>query len=149
MGAAADRLGRVGKRLRTLPEEGVQEGTAIVRRRMLESMVAAFGSDRKLSGLPNGRPQTVRVTRRSRGQLVEGRIMAGPRDQRAPLFWRDEGTRAGRRGAKVGRYGSGRAFRGHHPGTDPTYWWSRAVGPVLDEVSANFERLYREAVNRR
>jgi hypothetical protein len=146
MGAAADRLGRVGKRLRTLPEEGIQANTKLVQRRMLESMIAAFGSDRKLSGVPNARPQTIRTTKRSLGQLVEGRVMAGPRDQRAPLFWREEGTKAGRRGAKVGRYGAGRAFRGNHPGTPPTYWWSRAIGPVLDEVRADFEKRHREAL---
>lgn len=146
MGQAADRLGRTGRRLRTLPEEGVQLGTAAVRRSVLAALVHDAGPDRRLSGIRNGRAQTVKVTSRKFGNVVEGRVMAGPRDQRAPWFWLEEGTRAGRRGAKVGRYNSRRAYRGWHPGTPAYRTWSRGVGAVSDQVRADFERLWRKAL---
>jgi hypothetical protein len=146
VGRAKDHLGRVGSKLRTLPEEGIQRGTKAVHKAAIAALVDEFGPDRKLSGLRNGRPQTIRITRRSTGQLVEGRVMAGPRDQRGPLFWREEGTRSGRRGTKVGRFDGARSFRGYHPGTPASRWWSRAVGEALPEVRAEFDRLYREAL---
>lgn len=146
MGVAADRLGRVGKNLRTLPEEGVQFGTTAVSRSVLATLEQDAGADRKLSGVRNGRAQTVKVTSRKYGNAVVGRVMAGPRDQRAPWFWLDEGTREGRRGAPVGRYSSRRAYRGYHPGTPAFRTWSRGVGEVTDEVRAEFERLWRAAL---
>ena len=146
MGRAAERLGRFGPKLRTLPEEGVQFGTAAVRRSVLAALEADVGSDRRLSGIRNGRKQTVKVTKRETGNFVQGRVMAGPRDQRAPWFWLEEGTKSGRRGPPVGRYNSRRAYRGWHPGTPAYRTWSRGVGAVSDEVRAEFERLWRRAV---
>ena len=146
MGQAADRLGRVGRRLRTLPEEGVQRGTVAVRRSVLAALVNDVGQDRRLSGVRNGVKQTVKITSRKYGNVVTGRVMAGPRDQRAPWFWLEEGTSEGRRGAPVGRYRSRRAYRGYHPGTPAFRTWSRGVGAVSDEVRAEFERLWRAAL---
>lgn len=146
MGQAADRLGRVGKKLRTLPEEGVQFGTAAVRRSVLAALAHDAGPDRRLSGIRNGRAQVVKVTSRKVGNVVVGRVMAGPRDQRAPWFWLEEGTREGRRGAPVGRYNSRRTYRGYHPGTPAFRTWSRGVGEVSDDVRAEFVRLWKAAL---
>lgn len=149
MARAKDALGRIAARHRTLPDEGVQVATKVVHRAALDALKADFGSDRKLSGLRNARPQTIRITRRATGQLVEGRVMAGPRDQRAPLFWREEGTEPGRRGSPVGRFNSARSFRGFHPGTPASSWWSRGVGPAVEEARREFEQLHRQAVHGR
>lgn len=146
MGKAADRLGRVGKKLRTLPDEGVVVSSKILKASVDASLRRSFGSDRRLSGLRNGVPQTIRVTKRTTGQLVVGRVMAGPPDQRAPLFWRQEGTEAGKRGAKVGRYRSARANRGRHPGTAGDQWWTKGVGAATPEMRDEFERLWRKAL---
>jgi hypothetical protein len=146
VGRAADRLNRVGDRLRTLPDEGVDFATKTVRASVLQALREDAGSDRRLSGIRNGVPQTVKVTRRETGQLVVGRIMAGPRSQRAPWFWLEEGTRAGRRGPPVGRYASARSNRGWHPGSPAMRTWSRGVGMVSVEVRDEFERLFRKAV---
>lgn len=147
MGRAADRLGRVGNRLRTLPEEGVQLATVTVRRSVDAQLRRDAGPDRRLSGIRNGKAQTVNVTKRSLGNLVVGRVMAGPRSQRAPWFWMEEGTKGGRRGEPVGRYQSARSYRGWHPGTPAKRTWSIGVGEVSDQVRADFERLFREALN--
>lgn len=145
MGKAADRLGRVGRNLRTLPDEGVQWGTKEVRRAVLQSLARDAGPDRKLSGIRNGVPQTVKTTRRSSGQLVEGRVMAGPARQRAPWFWMEEGTLAGDRRRRRGkRTGEIRSF--YHPGTPAKRTWSRAVPPATERVRKNFEKLYRKAL---
>lgn len=150
MGAAADRLGRVGKNLRTLPEEGVQQATVKVRKQILVALKADTGGDRRLSGLgARGRPLTVKVTRRSTGNIAEGRVMAGPRRQRAPWFWLEEGTDAGDRrirgtSRRRGTAPGARTFR--HSGTPAKRTWSRSVGPVLDEVREDFERQWRNAV---
>lgn len=147
MGQAADRLGRVGRRLRTLPEEGVQLGTAAVRRSVLAALVADVGRDRRLSGIRNGRAQTVKVTTRKYGNVVAGRVMAGPRDQRGPWFWLEEGTQGGtRRVRSTSRRHRGRLTTYHHPGTPAYRTWSRGVGAVSDEVRAEFERLWRRAL---
>lgn len=146
MGQAKDRLGRVGNKLRTLPEEGVQLGTGTVRRSVDAHLRRTAGPDRRLSGVRNGRPQTVNVTKRSTGNLVVGRVMAGPRDQRAPWFWMEEGTAGGRRGEPVGRYQSARSYRGWHPGTPAKRTWSLGVGEVTDQVRSDFERLFKEAL---
>lgn len=149
VGAAADRLGRVGKRLRTLPEEGIQSGSRIVRARVLRELAKDAGSDLKLSGIRNGVPQRVTVTKRSYngGAVVVGRIMAGPPKQRAPWFWLEEGTQSGERRVRT----TSRRHRGtlttyFHPGTPAKRTWSRGVGEVLPEVRKEFERLYREAL---
>lgn len=134
--------------MRTLPEEAVQSGNRRVRARVVEQLRQDAGADRKLSGIRNGVPLRVKTTKREyNGQrVVIGRIMAGPPRQRAPWFWLEEGTRAGYRGPKVGRYNSARANRGQHPGTDPKRTWSKAVGEVLPEVRQEIERMYREAL---
>lgn len=145
MGKAADRLGRVGRNLRTLPDEGVQWGTREIRRDVLASLKRDAGPDMKLSGVRNGRPLTVKITRRSSGQLVEGRVMAGPRDQRAPWFWMEEGTQAGdRRLRRRNRTGEIRTF--YHPGTPAKRTWSRALPPATERVRKNFENLFRKAL---
>ena len=150
MGAAADRLGRVGRKLRTLPEEGIQSGNRRVRARVLAQLKRDAGADRKLSGLgPRGVPQRVTTTKRSynSGRLVVGRVMAGPPKQRAPWFWLEEGTRSGGRRVRT----TSRRWRGglttyEHPGTPAKRTWSKAVGEVLPEVRKEWERLYREAL---
>lgn len=146
MGKAADRLGRIGKNLRTLPDVGVQFATKTVRASAPQALREDAGSDRRLSGVRNGRAQTVTVTTRERGQLVVGRVMAGPASQRAPWFWMEEGTASGRRGSPVGRYRSRRAYRGWHPGTPAKRTWSRGVGVASEKVRAEFDRLFRKAV---
>lgn len=152
MGQAADRLGRTGQRLRNLPDEGIQSGNRRVRSRVVAAMKEAdvFGPDLKLSGLRNGVAQRVRTTKRStgNGQLVVGRIMGGPPSQRAPLFWKQEGTKRGRRGPPVGRFNSRRTFRGVHPGTPATRFWTKAMGQALPEVRSDIYRRYLEAVRR-
>ena len=144
MGRAADNLGRVGRKFRTLPEEGVQFATEHLRRALDRALVDAFGADRKLSGLRNGKAQRIKVTRRSLGHIAEGRVMAGPPDQRAPLFWREEGTQPH---AVRGRNRSGRGNVGLHPGTPATYWWSRTTPPSTAAALAEFERLRQRALN--
>lgn len=149
MGRAKDRLGRVGKGLRQLPDEGIQYGTRQVKAAVDASLRRSAGADRRLSGVTNGVPQTVKITRRRFGNLVEGRVLAGPRLQRAPWFWMEEGTKSGFRGAPVGRWNSARAYRGWHPGTPAKRTWSSAIAEVTPDVRAEFERLWREALDGR
>jgi hypothetical protein len=144
MGKAADALGRVGARLRTLPQEGVAEATKILRTELRRQVADDIGPDMKMSGLRNGVAFRVKVTQRGE-QLVEGRVMAGPEDQRAPWFWLEEGTKPGYRGAPVGRYGSARAFRGNHPGTPGKQTWSRSFRSVEDRIRADMEARWRRA----
>jgi hypothetical protein len=72
--------------------------------------------------------------------------MAGPRDQRAPWFWMEFGTTS--HPFRVARNpDSGRRVEvGWHPGTPAKRTWSRGVGDVTDDVRAEFERLFREAL---
>lgn len=144
MGRSADALGRKGKRLRTLPQEGVAEATKMLRAELLRQVADDIGPDRKMSGLRNGVAFQVKVTQRGE-QLVEGRVMAGPQDQRAPWFWLEEGTRPGHRGAPVGRYNSARASRGYHPGTPARQTWSRSFRAVEARIRADMERRWRQA----
>lgn len=146
MGRAADRLNRVGNKLRTLPDEGVTFGSKAVKASVDAALRRDAGSDRRLSGIQRGVPQTVNVTKRRTGQLVVGRVMAGPKGQRAPWFWLEEGTKRGRRGAKVGRYNSARASRGTHPGTPAKRTWSIGVRAAEPQVSAEFVRLFKKAL---
>lgn len=146
MGKAADGLSRLSAGHRRLPEEMVRLGVRRVGRATNRALTADTGGDKRLSGVRNGRPQRIRTVRRRAGILHEGWVLAGPRNQRAPLFWREEGTRGGRRGARVGRFEgstSRRSYRGNHPGTDGTQWWSTAVEPALEATERDFERLWR------
>lgn len=150
MGRAADRLGRVGNRLRLLPDEAIASGNRRVRSRAVAAMKEGdvFGPNLRLSGLKNGVAQRVKTTKRSTGQIVVGRIMGGPPSQRAPLFWKEEGTRRGLRGPGPGRYSSRRRHRGVHPGTPATRFWSKAMGKALPEVRSELYRMYLESVRR-
>lgn len=132
MGKSADSLNRVGRRLRTLPSEGVLFGTAQVRKAVTANLKRDAGSDRRLSGLGvRGVPQRVTVTRKDQGHISEGRIMAGPPKQRAPWFWMEEGTQR----------------HGRHPGTKAKRTWSKAIDATLPAVERNFEKLYNDALN--
>lgn len=141
----SDALGRIGRRLRTMPQEGVAEATKILRAEIRRNLRSDTGGDNRLSGLRNGTALSVKVTQRGT-DLVEGRVMAGPRDQRAPWFWLEEGTRPGRRGAPVGRYNSARANRGFHPGTPAFRTWSRSFEQVEDRIRQDMERRWQRAI---
>lgn len=144
MGRAADALGRVGSKYRTLPQEGVAEATKILRAEIRRQVADDIGPDMMMSGLRNGVRFQVKVT--TRGQhLVEGRVMAGPPGQRAPWFWLEEGTRPGYRGARVGRYESGRSYRGQHPGTPAKYTWSRSFRAVEAQILRYIEDRWKRA----
>lgn len=150
MGLTPDLLGRYGDRLRLLPDEAVELATRELRTAALAQLKRDTGGDRKLSGLRNGRPLTVRVTKRGR-ELVEGRIMAGPKSQRAPWFWLEEGTRAGPRGRPFGRGtnpNTRRADRGNHPGTPAKGTWTKAfesTAPrVQSDIQALFDRVFQD-----
>lgn len=149
MGRAADRLGRIGKNLRALPDEAVQYATKATKASVDAALRRDAGSDRRLSGVRNGRALTVNVTKRTTAGLVVGRIMAGPRDQRAPWFWLEEGTKPGRRGPAVGRYNSARSYRGRHPGTPAKRTWSIGIGAVSDDIRREFNRLFDRAIDGR
>lgn len=148
MGKAADSLGRVGKNLRTLPGEGVQYATSTLRRAVHESMQRDTGGDRRLSGVGRrGRPLTVKITKRELGNLVEGRVMAGPPNQRAQWFWMEEGTDPGDRRVRFGsRRHRGRPTSYYHPGTPAKQTWSDPVGRVMPSVEQHFQRLYDRAM---
>lgn len=141
----SDALGRIGRRLRTMPQEGVAEATKILRAEIRRNLRRDTGGDFRLSGLRNGSSLSVKVTQRG-SELVEGRVMAGPRDQRAPWFWLEEGTRPGRRGAPVGRYNSARANRGFHPGTPAFRTWSRSFDAVEAKIRADMEQRWQRAI---
>lgn len=141
----SDALGRIGRRLRTMPQEGVAEATKILRAEIRRNLRADTGGDNILSGLRNGVPLTVKVTQRGT-ELVEGRVMAGPKDQRAPWFWIEEGTKAGPRRAPVGRYNSARANRGFHPGTPAFRTWSRSFESVEAKIRQDMERRWQRAI---
>lgn len=145
MAQARDALGRIGRRLRTMPQEGVAEATRTLRAELLRNLRADTGGDFRLSGLRNGVPLSVKTTQRGT-ELVEGRVMAGPRDQRAPWFWLEEGTRPGYRGARVGRYNSARSNRGWHPGTPAYRTWSRSFDAVESKIQSDMEARWRRAV---
>ena len=138
----ADRLTRKAARLRSLPEELVARATNDVYAAVYASLKADAGPDRRLSGVRNGRPQTVKRVNRT-GLLVEGRVMAGPPKQRAPWFWLEEGTKAGRRG---GRSGSKRSYRGYHPGTKAKQTWSRPINAVTPRVRRMMLEEMRAAI---
>lgn len=148
MGSGADALGRVGKRFRTLPGEGVQHSTALLRDGLQQSLRRDAGGDRRLSGLGrSGRAQTVKVTKSEHGSFVEGRVMAGPRDQRAPWFWMEEGTAAGARRVR----GTSRRYRGglttyYHPGTPAKRTWSEPVGRIAPSIEQHFVKLVERAM---
>ena len=144
MGRAADALGRVGKRYRTLPQEGVAAATKILRAELRRQVADDIGPDMRMSGLRNGVAFQVKVTQRGE-QLVEGRVMAGPPEQRAPWFWIEEGTRPGYRGARVGRYDSARTYRGQHPGTPAKHTWSRSFRAVEDRILRDIEQRWNQA----
>lgn len=147
---ASDRLGRVGKRLRTLPDEGVQSANRRLRARALQQLKLDAGNDRRLSGLgARGVPLRVTTTKRSYngGRVVVGRVMAGPPRQRAPWFWLEEGTEGGQRRVRgTSRRHRGRTTTFFHPGTPPKRTWSKGIGDVLPEVREDFERMWRNAV---
>ena len=151
MGAAADDLGRVAAKLRTLPSEGVKYATAMMRTEINKSLSRDAGGDRRLSGLgPNGRPQTVKTTSRHLGNLVDGRVMAGPANQRAPWFWMEEGTQPGHRRVRVGsRRHTGSLTTYYHPGTPAKRTWSEPVNRVAPSVERHFEDLFKRAMNGR
>lgn len=148
MGKAADNLGRVGAKLRTLPGEGVQHSTALLRGEITKRLKADTG-DRRLSGAGrNAKPLTVKVTKRELGNLVEGRVMAGPRSQRAQWFWLNEGTKPGARRYRKSTFGiSTNAF--YHPGTPAKRTWSDPVGRVAPSIERHFEELHRRALTGR
>jgi hypothetical protein len=140
-----DPLGRVGDRLRMLPDEAVVKSSKIFRTAALKQLKADTGGDRRLSGLRNGLPLRVTVTKRGT-ELVEGRVMAGPKDQRAPWFWLEEGTRPGPRGKPFGRPDSRRANRGMHPGTPAKRTWSRSFESARGEAENEIDGLFERAV---
>lgn len=148
MGQAADALGRVGKNLRTLPGEGVQHATDVLRDAVTKSVSRDTGGDRRLSGLgPRGKALSVKVTQVTLGDLVVGHVMAGPPKQRAPWFWLDEGTASGHRRVR----GTSRRYRGtlttyYHPGTPAKGTWSNAVARVMPSIERHFEKLHQEAL---
>jgi hypothetical protein len=141
----SDALGRIGRRLRTMPQEGVAEATKILRAEIRRNVKRDTGGDNLLSGLRNGSALSVKVTQRGT-ELVEGRVMAGPKDQRAPWFWLEEGTRPGLRGAPVGRYNSARVSRGYHPGTPAFRTWSRSFDAVEAKIRQDMERRWQRAI---
>ncbi len=141
MGQAADRLHGKASRLRRLPDAVVPEATARIRRAIEPSLSRATGGDRRLSGVTNGKRLSIKVVKRSYGNVAEGRVMAGPPRQRAQWFWMNEGTRAGLRGTS-GR----RTYRGFHPGTPAKAVWSQPVGRVLPRMRADIEREFRAVV---
>lgn len=149
MGQAADALGRVGRNLRTLPGEGVQYGTGVLRDAIHRSLQRDTGGDRRLSGVGSrSRPLSVKVTRRELGNLVEGRVMAGPPAQRAQWFWLDEGTRAGDRRVRTTSFRHrGRLTSYYHPGTPAKRTWSDPVGRAMPSIERHFEELFRRAMN--
>lgn len=142
MGAAANRLSKVGRRLRTLPEQMVEAGNKRVRSYPLDDLRDDAGPDRTLSGVPNAKPLRVTTTKRSynSGRVVVGHVMAGPPRQRAQWFWLEEGTRPGPR--RVRR--TGRVFV--HPGTPAKRTWTRGVSKALPEVRKEWERLHRQTL---
>lgn len=148
MGEARDALGRVGNRLRTLPGEGVDHATSVLRDAIMQSLKKDTGGDRKLSGLgPRAVRQTVKVTKREFGNLVDGRVMAGPPRQRAPWFWLEEGTDPGRRRVRRGsRRHRGTRTTYYHPGTPAKQTWSDPVGRVAPSVERHFEQLLKKAM---
>lgn len=148
MGDAVDALGRVGKKLRTLPGEGVQYATKQLKDAALQSLKRDTGGDRKLSGLgPRGLPLNVKVTSQEFGNLVEGRVMAGPPRMRAPWFWLEEGTDAGRRRVRTkSRRHRGKATTYYHPGTPAKNTWSNAVGRVAPSIEQHFQQLHARAL---
>ena len=141
MGKAANRLERVGDRLRALPDEVVDDATRRVQASVQQSARADFGPDLRLSGLGrNATRQRVTVTKRSIGQSAIGHVMAGPPRQRAAWFWMDEGTKAGPRR----RRRSGTIYQ--HPGTPAKRTWSDPVEEVLPRVQADIETRFRAII---
>lgn len=150
MGRAADRLGRIERNLRSLPEQvvrpSVKEAATVA---MAEWRVDA-GTDAKLSGVRNGVAQTVdvKVDSRLAGEFAVGQVKAGPQRQRAPWFWKNEGTQPGVRAARR-RRATGQPGRagGRHPGTPATHVWDRAAAKFVPAIQARFERLFSKAVD--
>ncbi|MEO6571250.1 MAG: hypothetical protein ABIO83_06845 [Ilumatobacteraceae bacterium] len=128
-------------RLRRLPDVVIPEATARIRQSIEPRLSAATGGDRRLSGVKNGKRLTIKVVKRTYGNVTEGRVMAGPPRQRAQWFWLNEGTRSGLRGTS-GR----RSFRGLHPGTPAKQVWTQPVSGVLPGVRREIEREFRAVV---
>jgi len=150
MGRAADRLGRIERNLRSLPEQAVADAATLGKAAAIAELKADAGADQKLSGVRNGVAQTVVVKTETRlgAQYAQTSVKAGPQRQRAPWFWLEEGTKPGNRGARR-RRASGQVGRagGNHPGTPAKRTWSRAMAVVAPAVKQKFEQLFSKAVD--
>lgn len=148
--AAAIRLRRASKGLKSLPGEFTSQGAKRIAKAARTSMARDTGGDRRLSGLGrSAKPLRVRVINRDGREFSESRVMAGPRELRAAWFWLEEGTEAGARRIR----GTSRRYRPgggtqtfQHPGTPAKQTWTKAVRPILDDLPDEFEREYRRAV---
>lgn len=133
------------KKLPTVANETVEWAIKAVRKPALAAVARDTGGDRKLSGLRNGKSMTVVVTRKTTGTIVEADIKGGPQRQRAPWFWLEEGTKAGRRSRPANRRRSGRVITAQHPGTPAKRTWSGAVDPIVPKIQARFRQNIRKA----
>ena len=151
MGRAADRLDRIERNLRSLPEQGVRPSVQEAARAAMVEWKIDAGSDAKLSGVRNGVAQTVdvKVETRVGADYAQGYAKAGPQRQRAPWFWKNDGTKPGVRRARRTRSTGELRSRGggNHPGTPATHVWDRATAKFVPKVRERFEQLFSKAVN--
>lgn len=117
------------------PERAVRRSLDTFRRQITPSLKTDTGGDFRLSGLNNiGKlSMTLKVTG---SELVEGRLMAGPKRMRGPWRWLEDGTRP--RATSTGRT---------HPGTPAKRTWSdpvRRALPAADRaISDEFQAVIR------
>jgi hypothetical protein len=135
MGKAAGALKKKSARLRALPGEGVTEAVGTVRKAVMPRAKKDTGGNLLLSGLKNGRAFTIDV-KRSGGTVVTAEIKAGPRGQRAPWFWLNEGTNPHT------THGGTRP----HPGTPAKRTWDDPIEQARAKIKTDFENRFRSAI---
>lgn len=135
------------KKLPTVGEATIDQAVKDARKPIMAALRADAGSDRKLSGLRNGKAMMVTVRKQRAGNVVEAEIKGGPQTQRAPWFWLNDGTKAGMRSRPASRRRSGRIISYRHPGTAAKRTWDRAVEPLVPQVQKDFRDNVRKAIS--
>lgn len=150
MGRAADRLGRIERNFKSLPEQGVRTSVQQVRPVVIRELRTDAGPDQKLSGIHHGVAQTVdvKVQAAAGGTYAQASVKAGPQRQRAPWFWMNDGTKPGQRKQRRTRATGQLRARGggNHPGTPAKHTWDRAAAQFVPKVRQTFEQLFSKAV---
>lgn len=136
--SASAGLKLVEQRLAGFPADAVRQAVKTIGDPALRRLRKDTGGDRKLSGLKNAKPLTIK-TKVVGTTIAEGVVLAGPKRLLGPWSWLEDGTKAGNR---RGRYGS--VYR--HPGTRAKRTWSDPVDDAARQVMADIQNQFRATI---